>query len=236
VEWVGEWIRKGFKLSTVRVRQHVNPLGVRYKEPVASPDWSGIYKDLSRPFHLDIGSAHGHFLFAMAQQFSDLNFLGLEIRQPLVDFTNEQRDEQALDNLHFIFCSANSSLRSLLSSLPTGALQYVTIQFPDPWFKRRHRKRRVVQPELVELIAQYLAPGGLFFLQSDIEEVAFDMRQHVRCHDAFIEAEPAGWYPSSPFLAQTEREVMTTEKGGAIYRSLFTRRQTSSPNIGAKLD
>ncbi|NET50614.1 MAG: tRNA (guanosine(46)-N7)-methyltransferase TrmB, partial [Merismopedia sp. SIO2A8] len=119
-------------MATVRVRQHVNPLGIRFREPITSPDWSAIYSNVSQPLHLDIGSAHGHFLLGMARECSGWNFLGLEIREPLVMSTNEQRDLLGLTNLYFLFCNANASIGPLLGSLPTGLLQRVTIQFPDP--------------------------------------------------------------------------------------------------------
>ena len=214
-------------MDSIRVRQHVNPLGIKYRDPIALPDWSNLYSDMTQPFHLDIGSARGQFLLGMAQDYPDWNFLGLEIREPLVNFSNGLRDELNLANLHFLFCSANPSPNPLLASLPTDALQRVTIQFPDPWFKRRHRKRRVVQPDLVEAIATNLAPGGTLFLQSDIEGVAVDMRDHFMHHAAFAPQWDLAkdWYPTSLFSVATEREVMTSEKGQPIYRSLFLRKE-----------
>jgi len=173
---------------------------------------------------LDIGSAHGHFLFGMAQQCPDWNFLGLEIRKPLVDFANERRQAMELDNLSFLFGNVTASIRPLLTSLPEQSLQCVTIQFPDPWFKRRHRKRRVVQPELVDIIAQYLVPGGLLFVQSDIAGVAAEMRDRIAAHPAFSLQGDGPWYAETPFTVLTEREAMTLEKGEPIYRALFTRR------------
>ncbi|NEQ98164.1 MAG: tRNA (guanosine(46)-N7)-methyltransferase TrmB [Cyanothece sp. SIO2G6] len=208
-------------MVTVRVRQHVNPLAIQYREPSALPDWSDIYADLAQPFHLDIGSAHGHFLFGMAQQHPDWNFLGLEIRKPLVDFANAQQQVMGLGNLYFLFGNVTASLHTLLASLPDQSLQRVTIQFPDPWFKRRHHKRRVVQPELVDTLAQYLVPGGWLFVQSDIEGVAVEMRDRIHAHTAFSDQGEGLWYPENPFAVLTEREAMTAEKGEPVYRALF---------------
>lgn len=214
-------------MDSVRVRQHVNPLGIKYRDPIVLPNWSDLYSDMSLPFHLDIGSARGQFLIGMAQDYPDWNFLGVEIREPLVDFANGLRDKLTLENLSFVFCSANTSAEPLMKSLPKGALQRVTIQFPDPWFKRRHHKRRVVQPDLVEAIAKQLAPGGELFLQSDIEEVAVDMRDRFLEHNAFEPQWSLGesWYKNSIFSVSTEREEMTRQKGQPIYRSLFLRKQ-----------
>lgn len=213
-------------MDSVRVRQHVNPLGIKYRDPVALPNWPNVYADMNKPFHLDIGSARGQFLLGMAQDYPNWNFLGCEIREPLVNFANGLRDDLTLTNVYFLFGNVNTSADALLASLPHRALQRVTIQFPDPWFKRRHRKRRVVQPELVEAIANHMAPGGTLFLQSDIEGVAIEMRDRFLHHSNF-EAQwdqATDWYPTTIFSVATEREMMTQEKGQPIYRSLFLRK------------
>ena len=209
-------------MSRVRIRQHVNPLSERFREQVTLPDWSRIYPHLEQPLHLDIGSARGKFLLKMAAQFPEINFLGTEIRQPLVEEANSLRDELGLSNLHFFFCNINTSARNLLNSLPVGYLQVVSIQFPDPWFKRSHRKRRVVQPELVQAIADFLAPQGWVFLQSDIEAVATEMRQRFQENPVFQIA-PQFTGETSLFPVPTEREIATQRKNLPVYRSVLVK-------------
>lgn len=210
-------------MAAVRVRHHVNPLSRQYQAPVQPPQWEQQYPVLPQPLHLDIGCGRGCFLFGMAQTEPDWNFLGLEIREPLVIQANRRRDELGLTNLHFLFCNANTSLRSLLSSLPLGLLRRVSIQFPDPWFKKRHRKRRLIQPELVTTLAEFLVSGGVVWLQSDIEAVAAEMGQCVTAHSAFVQIGCQPWCANSPFRVQTEREQLTLAKGQPVYRALFQR-------------
>ena len=210
-------------MSIVRVREHVNPLSKKYQTPISPPDWSKVYHDFDRPLHLDIGCGKGRFLLQMAAIEPEWNFLGLEIREPLVDQANGWTTELGLTNLHYLFCNANNSLRPLLRSLPTGRLQYVTIQFPDPWFKRKHQKRRVVQPELIEDLADALAPDGKVFMQSDVEDVAVEMRDRLSAHPAFT-CLHNDWLDSNPLPTPTERETSTMERGEAVYRSLFVRK------------
>ncbi|MEN9214629.1 MAG: tRNA (guanosine(46)-N7)-methyltransferase TrmB, partial [Gloeomargarita sp. DG_1_6_bins_138] len=152
----------------MRVRQHVNPLSQPFRQPLELPDWRLIYTDPEQPLHLDIGCAKGRFLLTIAHQEPHWNFLGLEIRKPLVEQANHWRIEKGLTNLYFLMAQANYHLSSILASFPPAVLQRVTIQFPDPWFKRKQQKRRVVQPDLVQVIADYLQPGGEVFLQSDV--------------------------------------------------------------------
>ena len=159
----------------------------------------------------------------MAVLHPDWNFLGLEIRAPLVDYARQQRDRAGLSNLHFLFCNANASLAELLKALPADTLKQVSIQFPDPWFKKRHQKRRVVQPALVQALATYLPVGGRVILQSDVEEVALEMCDRFSENAAF-QRTAQDWLAVSPFPAQTDREELTLGKGLPVFRAIFTKR------------
>lgn len=220
-------IEEDLLLPRVRVRQHVNPLSQKYQTPITPPVWEKIYSDLNQPFFLDIGAARGRFLLEMAQLQPDYNFLGLEIREPLVTEANRIRDELGLTNLHYLFCHVNPSLETVLASLPKNALNLVTIQFPDPWFKQRHGKRRIVQPQLVETLANYLNPNswqqrGGVFLQSDVRFVIEEMSRHFAAHPAFFR-ETSTLLSENPFPVATEREITTLEQNQPVYRTWFDR-------------
>ncbi|GAB4144759.1 MAG: tRNA (guanosine(46)-N7)-methyltransferase TrmB [Cyanobacteria bacterium J069] len=209
-------------MPVVRVRQHVNPLSQKYQQPVEPPDWSQVYADLAQPLHLDIGCGRGVFLLEMARVEPAWNFLGLEIREPLVQQALQWRDEAALANLHYIFCNASNSLEPILRSLPPASLQRVSIQFPDPWFKKRHQKRRVVQPGMVAILAKYLTVGGGVFLQSDVEAVAVEMGDRFQEHPAF-QRQSAEWLSHNPLPVATEREQSTLSRNEPVFRALFTK-------------
>ncbi|BBA80024.1 tRNA (guanine-N(7)-)-methyltransferase [cyanobacterium endosymbiont of Rhopalodia gibberula] len=208
-------------MGRVRVRQHVNPLSDKYRQPITLPHWEGIYGNSAQQLHLDIGCARGKFLLKMASLYPKTNFLGIEIREPLVTEANEYRDRLGLTNLHFFFCNINLFLSPLLASLHPDVLQWVTIQFPDPWFKHRHLKRRIVQTELVNTLAQYLADGGTVFLQSDIEIVAQEMKERFLEHPNFKKQHSENWLVKNPFYIATEREIASLNKGKSIYRLLL---------------
>ena len=104
------------------------------------------------------------------------NGMGLEIREPVVDRANRWADGLELQRrVRFVLANATVSVSHMLGSYP-GPLSLVCIQFPDPHFKKRHRKRRVVQPQLVAAVRDLLPSGGRLFLQSDVLDVAEDMR------------------------------------------------------------
>ncbi|MGC1217891.1 MAG: tRNA (guanosine(46)-N7)-methyltransferase TrmB [Phormidesmis sp.] len=206
-----------------RVRQHVNPLSNKYSTPAIAPDWGEIYSQPQHPLHLDIGCAKGDFVRDMAQQVSGWNFLGLEIRAPLVERSLIRRDLAvkggAAKNLHFVFCNANNSLQPVLENYP-GLLQCVSIQFPDPWFKKRHQKRRVVQPALVQTLAALMPVGAMVWLQSDIEAVCLEMCDRFDENSHFMRTS-TDWLSKSPFPVPTDRERVGQEKGLPVFRAQY---------------
>jgi len=216
------WEYHKVSMAAVRVRQHVNPLAIKYQRSIDLPDWKEVYGDLSWPLHLDIGCGRGRFLLEMAQLHPHRNFLGLEIRESLVEKANQQSQALKLSNLHFLFCNANISLGAILSTWEKEVLQWVTIQFPDPWFKKRHQKRRVVQPQLLDEIAAHLMPKGLVLVQSDVQSVALEMVRCLDHHPAFTR-QTEGWLAANPLPVPTEREKVVVAQGKPVYRALFVR-------------
>ena len=204
-------------MPRVRVHQHVNPLSPFYRQEPRPIDIESIFADPDRPLLLDLGCARGRFLLRMSEAEPAWNYLGVEIRHPLVDEANRIRAEEGRTNLHYEFCNAMLWLGQLIKDIPDGILQAVTIQFPDPWFKKRHAKRRMVNEEMVETIAEHLAPLGRVFVQTDIETLAGEMFELFRNDSRFTEIEG----DTNPFPVKTEREKAVEDKGLPVYRCLF---------------
>ncbi|EOA21200.1 hypothetical protein CARUB_v10001547mg [Capsella rubella] len=215
----------------VRIRQHVNPLSSSFSKPAPVPVWDEVYKDPSLPLMVDIGSGSGRFLLWLANKDAgSRNYLGLEIRKKLVKRANFWVDDLGLSNVHFIFANAMVSFEQLITSYP-GPLEIVSILCPDPHFKKRHQKRRVVQKPLVNSIIQNLKPGGKIFVQSDVLDVAQDMRDqfdeesNALQHVDTVETEDDGWVMKNPMGIRTEREIHAEYEGARIYRRLYQKRQ-----------
>lgn len=126
------------------MRQHVNPLSRFFQIEKDLPEPKELFSNIDLPIHIDIGCARGKFLLEMASYNKSWNYLGLEIREPLVVSAEKKRLDLQINNLRYLFCNANVSLDSLLSNLNANQVKVVSIQFPDPWFKLRHRKRRLI--------------------------------------------------------------------------------------------
>jgi tRNA (guanine-N7-)-methyltransferase len=208
-------------MPRVRVHQHVNPLAPRFQELTPPIDFEKIFADPSLPLHLDIGCARGRFLLKMAALKPEWNFLGLEIREPLVIEGNRIKNERSLDNLHYEYCNATISLGNVLRDLPAGILQMVTIQFPDPWFKKKHFKRRMVKTKLIDDIAASLTRGGKVFIQSDVETVANEIVGFFEASAEFKRIVED--IKENPFPVKTERECAVEEKGLPVDRAMFEK-------------
>jgi tRNA (guanine-N7-)-methyltransferase len=204
----------------VRVHQHVNPLAPFYRQAPRPIDIETVFAEPDRPLLLDIGCARGRFLLRMASARPEWNYLGVEIREPLVKEANQIADDFGYSNLHYAFCNAMLWLDRLLADVPAGVLHAVTIQFPDPWFKKKHAKRRMVNEDVVETIARHLAPGGQVFVQTDIEFLAAEIAELFDLHKEFRQT----LIPENPFPVKTEREKAVEEKGLRVYRASWQQR------------
>ena len=205
------------------IRQHVNPLGRFFQQPLELPSPTTLFPCPHRPLHLDIGCGRGRFLMEMAALHPRRNHLGLEIRRPLVERAEAQRQQRQLHNLRYLFCNVTVSLASLTPHLTPEQLQWVTIQFPDPWFKRKHHKRRLLQDRLLHTLAAATAPGGLLFLQSDVRPLMEEATAVVQAQGCFVR-QPPHWWPQNPLPVATEREQSVLARGLPVWRACFHRR------------
>ena len=210
-------------MPRVRVHQHVNPLSPYYTAPPQPVDLATAFADPSLPLHLDIGCARGRFILRMAEAEPSWNFLGVEIREPLVTEANEIAAERGLTNLHYEFCNAMIWLGKLIENIPDDILRAVTIQFPDPWFKKKHAKRRMVNAELVETVVKKLAPNGRILVQTDIEFLAEEMFDLFRGAKNLKEMEAK----KNPFFIKTEREKAVEDKDLPVYRAMWQKREAA---------
>ena len=214
-----------------KVRHHVNPLKTVHMKPLNLPDnWaSEAFADPSLPLHVDIGCARGVFCLDLASAAPELNVCGLEIRNVLAEAAQEDARALGMSNAAFFACNANVNLGPLLAARGAACnFQSASIQFPDPWFKVRHKKRRVVQPALVSVLADQLPIGGWVWMQTDVLDVAQGMRETVReteptrLRDAIADIDD--WSVAKPDElcgVETERERASTELERPVYKCLF---------------
>ena len=207
------------------MRQHVNPLSQFFQLPLSLPSKNVLFKKSHYPIHLDIGSAKGEFLIELATKYPDWNFVGLEIREPLVSLCEKKRRKLELNNLKFLFCNVNVSLEAWLSDLDYGQLKRVSIQFPDPWFKRKHFKRRVLKTNILNSIAKAMSKDGEIFIQSDIFKLIESMTNTID-KSRYFKRKNVGdlrFNDKNPYNVKTDREIFSLKKNLLIYRAMYIR-------------
>lgn len=220
------------KNNKSRFRQHVNPLSRKYQMETPLHDaWpKTVFDHINRPLHLDIGCGKGGFLLELAKERPGKNYLGLEIRPSVAEFAQERVTSQNLEGtLAFVGCNANVDLERLLTRYETsggGSVDCVTIQFPDPHFKKSHAKRRVVTPQLVETLAMFMPTSSIVFLQSDIQNVLDDMRLQFRKFNEYFRDEldhVDEYMPENYIGIPTEREISVIKNDLPVFRTVFKR-------------
>jgi tRNA (guanine-N7-)-methyltransferase len=132
------------------------------------------------PCVLEIGFGNGDSLVQLAQEQPAANFLGIEVHDPGIGHCMLAASAAAVSNLRLI---AHDAIEVLQVQIPPAALARINLYFPDPWPKKRHHKRRIVQPDFIALCASRLQPGGALYIATDwadyAEHIDATMRQSV---------------------------------------------------------
>lgn len=153
------------------------------------------------PRMLEIGFGAGEALLAFAQAHPELDCIGVEVHKPGVGHLLLGAEAAGLKNLRVI---CHDAVEVLQQQLAPGSIQLIHIFFPDPWHKKRHHKRRLIQPELVQLLARVLAIGGTLRLATDWEHYAMQMREVIDASPSF-----ANDAPGTGFVARSEERPLT---------------------------
>jgi len=201
----------------VRIRQHVNPLEIYFQtfrgaKPALEP---------SRELEVEIGCADAQFLFERAKLAPEHVFVGLEIREDFVHLVNKRAAAERAP-VQAVFCQAQLHMAEVFGDAKAAR---VYINFPDPWFKRAHRARRMVDRALIAGVAAITAPGAELFVQSDVWDIALDAMAAVESDGRFTNAagEWSFWRAGNPYGVRSWREQNAEETGLPIWRILYRR-------------
>ena len=153
------------------MRQHVNPLSRNFNEIEKIPSLIEIFGNSKLNLHLDIGCAAGDFLFDLALVNTSWNYLGIEIRERLVKNAKLKVRQREIKNLYFVFGNANNILNNVQTKFIFENVKSISFNFPDPWFKKKHYKRRVIQPDFINVLSNSLQKGSLIFIKTDVKDL-----------------------------------------------------------------
>jgi len=172
------------------------------------------------PTILEIGFGMGETTCAIALAHPENNYLGVEVHSPGVGSLLKQIDLAGLSNVRLIQHDAAEVVRDII---PFGSLEGVHVFFPDPWPKKRHQKRRLIQPPFVGLIASRLKPGGYFHLATDWQEYAQQMLDVLGSESVLANVED-GFSPRPEYRPRTKFEQRGLRLGHGVWDVVFQRR------------
>jgi len=202
----------------MRIRQHVNPLK---SDLLDIADVPRVEVEPGRALEVELGAAEAHFLIDRARADAETQFVGVEIRRELVEAVNVACAAAGPANLRSVFANMSVDMGRLFRD---ASVRRFFLNFPDPWFKSRQHKRRVIGPGLMAEIGRALAPGGELYVQTDIFALALDAMAALEADDGFANvAEPWTFLRASPYEAKSRRERQCETEGVRVWRLLYRK-------------
>ncbi len=175
------------------------------------------------PTIVEIGFGMGEATAAIAQRLADKNFVGIEVHTPGVGALLKLIGENSISNLRIIQHDAVDVLKSMFAD---NSLDGLHIFFPDPWPKKRHHKRRLIQAEFVKLLVQKLAPGGYLHLATDWEDYAHHMLEVLTAERGLNNTREAtnGFSPRPEYRGSSSFERKGLAKGHGVWDLVFVKK------------
>lgn len=173
----------------------------------------------STPTYLEIGFGMGTALAQMAEENPENNYLGIEVHRPGVGALCKLIEEKNLTNIRIFNHDAVEILEKML---PLNSLAGAFVFFPDPWHKERHKKRRLIQPNFVKMLADKIQPQGFLHLATDWEDYAEQMLEVLSDADYLTNTSGAGNFTPRPdYRPLTKFEQRGLNLGHGVWDLIF---------------
>lgn len=195
--------------------------------PVYGIDWQEQIVDWDKTFDragelvVEIGFGNGDALVHMAALETERNFIGIEVHPPGVGAALQKTEKQGLQNVRLVSVDAIDVLEKMFAD---DSLSELRLYFPDPWPKKKHHKRRIVQPVFLDLLAKKLAVGGRVHMATDWQEYAEHMLAVAQAHPAFSNLSANNSYIERPdWRPETHFERRGLRLGHGVWDLIFVR-------------
>src|SRR5512133_1924872 len=184
------------------------------------PDWRARLGPRAETIELEIGAGHGGYALAFARAHADRVLVAIEQRRK---FADELR-ARAAKRGHSALVVVHGDARVLAPRLfPAGSLAAIHVHFPDPWWKRRHHRRRLVDEGMSTLLFRLLRPGGLLDFRTDVERYALDAVERLEAEGFLNEAGRGAFADAPPDEIPSTREKRYLATGQRVWRLRLRR-------------
>ena len=180
-------------------------------------DASALFPKSEAPLEVEIGSGKGHFLHAAATAAPEHNFLGVEVAHKYAAFCAASLIRSGLENAIMV---SGDALPLFDELFPDKSLEAVHVYFPDPWWKKRHRKRRVMQMRLIRQVERCLRPGGKLHFWTDVEEY-FQTTLEMMAAESCMQGPFTPNVDDAAWRTHFEKRTLLEER--PVFRSYFIR-------------
>lgn len=183
-------------------------------------DYAAVFGN-DNPVVLEIGFGMGKSLVEMCQANPQLNYIGIEVHTPGVAKLLRDAEDFGVENLRVFECDA---IEVLEQCIPDSSLQTMQLYFPDPWHKKRHNKRRIVQPKFAQDIRKKLKIGGTFHMATDWEHYAEHMLEVMEVAEGYENTAGKGnYHPRPDFRPLTKFENRGEKLGHGVWDLIYAR-------------
>jgi tRNA (guanine-N7-)-methyltransferase len=184
------------------------------------PDWAGVLGPAARNLELEIGSGHGGYALAFGARHPDRVLVAVEQRKKFASDLEERARRRKLGNLVVLIGDARLLAPRIFRA---GSLAAVHVHFPDPWWKRKHERRRLVDDGMSTLLLRLLRPGGLLDFRTDVERYALDAVERLEEAGFDNELGPGRFGDRDPDEIPSTREKRYLATGQPVWRLRLQR-------------
>lgn len=204
---------------TERTPQSAEPIEFRISELGVSVDWSSLF-DNENPVEVEIGCGKGRFIITSAETFADVNYVGIERSPHYFRVMKERVAKRDLGNVRLLMDDGGYLVEKFITDNSVAAYH---IYFPDPWPKKRHRKRRLIKPGFIEQIARTLIHGGTLDIATDYEEYFDEATDFLNDTTALVKMNLLPERVRTLGTGMTNFEVKYVAEGREIFRAGYQK-------------
>lgn len=188
---------------------------------LSNPSWPYIFGN-DAPLELEIGMGRSHFLFERAKAVPGHNIIGIEWKGEWVRQAQRRAQREKVSNIYSLWGNAWQIVPGIFAQ---NSLSQIILNFPDPWWKKKHHKRKIINDSFVDILVSRLKPGGRIYLATDVAHLFEEYLERLEQHPQLVNL--AGKHKGleeNPQQARSHREKKCTAEGVAIYRAWMEKR------------